>query len=214
MITNAGNVFSENEIAVINAAVTAAEQYLSRGFPFDYDVDLVVTPPSLLMATIPEDGITGRTYSSRLVMLVIDKQQAEISEDIVFETICHEMSHSMRWEKQPELANTLLENMIMEGLAVALEEKAMTDTKRKNKQFFLSTVQATDQKTIDELVEYLKSELENDQYDYERLFFRGDEKLPRWAGYKLGYYFVKKYMREHDVSIEEATLISYKNFSS
>lgn len=213
-VTNASNAFSEAEIEIIRAATVAAEQYLSKNFSFDYNVDVIVAPPSLLMATIPEDGITGRTYSSRLLVLVIDKQQAEIKEDIVFEIICHEMSHSTRWEKVPEFANTLFKNMILEGLAVVLEEKALADTGRKNKQFFLSTVQNTDQMTIDEIIDSLKPQFDSEQYDYERLFFWGDESLPRWAAYRLGYYFVKKYMQENGISIEEATLLSYKKFSS
>ena len=191
-----------------------AEQYLLKSFPLDYDIDIIITPPSLLLSTIAEDGIAGRTYSSSFVVLVIDKQQAEINEDIVFETICHEMSHSLRWEKVPEYANTLFKNMILEGLAVVLEEKALLDTNKESKQFFLSTVQDTDQKMIDNIIGVLESEFSNEHYDYERIFISGDEKLPRWAGYRLGYHFVKMFLHEKNVSIEQATLASYKSFSS
>ena len=66
-------------------------------------------------------------------MLSIDKQQRKISEDFVFETICHEMSHSLRWEKLPEYAETMFDGMILEGLAVVLEEEAMVKTGRQDK---------------------------------------------------------------------------------
>lgn len=36
--------------------------------------------------------------------------------------------------------------------------------------------------------------------------------MPRWAGYRLGYYYVKKYLEKTGRSIEEATLDSYKLF--
>lgn len=146
-------------------------------------------------------------------MLSIDKQQRKISEDFVFETICHEMSHSLRWEKLPEYAETMFDGMILEGLAVVLEEEAMVKTGRQDKQFFLKEMQKTPQAEIDKMIAVLKDKLEGKVYDYNKIFFTGDDILPRWAGYRLGYYFVKQYLHQTDQNIVQATLASYKDFT-
>jgi uncharacterized protein YjaZ len=212
-VANAGDIFSVEEIARMQAAANTAESYLINKIGFEYDVDLIITPPSQLMSTIPEDGITGRTYSSRLIVIVLDKNQAEVSQEAVFETICHEMSHSIRWEKLPEYANTLFEGMILEGLGVALEEKALADNGISSKQFFLQTVLETSPEMIEDTVSKLKNHFDNTNYDYEKIFYTGGEDLPRWAGYRLGYYFVKEHLEKSGISITEATTASYKDFS-
>lgn len=214
LIANANQKFTNDELAIFQQATTAANEFITNNFDFDYDVDIVVTAPSFLMNTIPEDGICGRTYNSQLIILVVDKQQVEISEDVVFETICHEMSHSLRWEKLPEYSNTLFKGMILEGLGVTLEAKAMSDSQRQNKQFFLKEMQSTDQEMIDAMIKQLRGLFDNEQYDYDMIFYTGSDTLPRWAGYRLGYYFVNKHLQETGTTIFDATLASYNNFKS
>jgi len=212
LIANADGTFTDGEVVVFQKAAEAAESFISKNFEFDYEVDIVVTTPSYLMSTIPEDGISGRTYTSRFIIIVIDKQESEITEDIVFETMCHEMSHSLRWEKVPEYANTLFKNMILEGLAVALEERAMSDTKRQHTQHFLKTMQETDEATISGIVSQLKGRFDDSRYDHETIFYTGNDKLPRWAGYRLGCYLVKKHLGITGNTIKRATLASYGEF--
>ena len=214
LIANANYNFTSRELSVFKSATESANEYISDHFDFDYEVDLVVVTPSFLMRVIPEDGLTAQTYSSRLIILTIDKSQRKIQEDIIFETICHEMSHSLRWEKLPEYANTMFEGMILEGLAITLEEKAMNVTNRRTKQFFLNEMTNTTQKEINTMTDQLRDSFNNDSYNYQTIFFTGDKTLPRWTGYKLGYYFVKKHLRETGQSIEQATLASYSEFSS
>ncbi len=213
LITNANQHFVNTELKVFQAATKKAEAFISDNFEFDYEVDLIIATPSFLLSTIPEDGIGGRTYHSRMIIAVIDKQQKPISEDTVYETICHEMSHSLRWEKLPEYSKTLFDGMILEGLAVVLEEKAMADSGRKNTQFFLKEVQSTTQPEIDRLIKVLKNNLHDEDYDYSTVFYTGSDILPRWTGYKLGYYFVKKYLEKTNETISQATLASYRKFT-
>lgn len=211
-IANAGNVFTSKETAIIKKAAAAAEDFIAANFTLDYTVDIVVTIPSYGMQTTPEDGISARTHTSQFIIMVLNPQQSPITEAVVFETLCHEMSHSLRWKKLPEYANTLLENIILEGLAVVLEEKAIHDTGRKNQQFFLDEMQNTSNDTIDAIVDELSNHFASNTYDYECLFYTGSNTLPRWAGYRLGYYLVKKYLKETDSSIIDATLASYRDF--
>lgn len=212
-IANANQSFTDKEVSLLRGAVRKAEIFISAMFQqFDYEVDIIITTPSFTLPTIAEDGIAGKTLHSRLIVLSIDKQQHEIAEDFVFETICHEMSHSLRWEKLPEYTETMFDGMILEGLAVVLEEEAMRSAGRQNMQFFLREMQKTSQQEIDQMISVLKGNFSDTQYDYHRIFFTGDDALSRWAGYELGYYFVKQYLRQADQSIAQATLTSYKDF--
>lgn len=213
LIANANNNFSSEEVAIITSASVRAEEFIRGHFTdFDYEVDLVVTAPSFLMNTIPEDGISGRTYNSRLVIIVLDKKQLAISERIIYETICHEMSHSLRWEKLPEYSDNLFKGMILEGLATVLEERALEAREIGVSQYFLETVKSTTAAEYREIISHLEGSFENEKYDYDTIFYTGDDKLPRWAGYRLGYYYVKKYLETTGRSIEEATLDSYSQF--
>lgn len=214
-IANANQNFTARELSILKNAAKKAEAFIFTIFQqFDYEVDIIITTPSFILPTIAEDGIAGKTLHSRLIVLSIDKQQRKISEDFVFETICHEMSHSFRWEKLPdEYAETMFDGMILEGLAVVLEEEAMVKTGRQDKQFFLKEMQKTPQAEIDKMIAVLKDKLESKVYDYNKIFFTGDDILPRWAGYRLGYYFVKQYLRQTDQNIVQATLASYKDFT-
>ena len=212
-IANANQTFTDAEIAMFKNAAQQAEAFVSSEFAqFAYEVDVNIATPAHLLPTIAEDGIAGKTFHSRLIMLSIDKSQHEISEDFIFETICHEMSHSLRWEKLPEYAETMFDGMILEGLAVVLEEEVMADSGRRDQQFFLREVQKTSQAEIDKMIAALKDSLENKVYDYNKIFFTGDNVLPRWAGYKLGYYFVKQHLHQTSQTIAQATLASYKDF--
>lgn len=212
-IANANQTFTDAEIAIFKNTAQQAETFVSSEFAqFDYEVDVIVTTPSFTLPTIVEDGIAGKTLHSRLIMISVDKSQHGVSEDFIFETICHEMSHSLRWEKLPEYAETMFDGMILEGLAVALEEEAIIKLGRRNQQFFLREMQKTSQAEIDKIIAALQGNFEDKIYDYTKIFFTGDDILPRWAGYKLGYYFVKQYLHQTSQTIAQATLASYKDF--
>ena len=51
--------------------------------------------------------------------------------------MCHELAHSLRWEKVPEYGETMCNDMILKVQAVILEEKAKNKCKQYNKQCFL-----------------------------------------------------------------------------
>lgn len=212
-ITNAAQYFTKPEVATIKSAAVAAEAFIADHFTFDYPVDIVITGKSYLMQTIPEDGITGRTYDSRFIIILLDKAQRPITKAAVYETICHELSHSLRWEKLPEYANTLFKGMILEGLAAVLEEKAIEEAGYSDRQFFLDTLISTTDAECEQMIKVLKASFDAKDYDYETIFFTGNDTLPRWAGYRLGYYYVKKYLKQTGRTIEQATLDSYELFT-
>lgn len=210
-IANASGYFTPSEVKIIKDGVRAAERYIAAHFTLDYDIDMIVTTPSYMMKPIPEDGVSGRTYSSRLVGVVLDKADVKISKQAVFETVCHEMSHSLRWEKLPEISEDLFDGLILEGLATALEEHAIGELGGES-QFFLKTIQKMTDTEFASIISKLQASFSERAYDYETIFFTGDDSLPRWAGYGLGYYYVKKYLDATGRSIEQATLDSYAEF--
>ena len=210
-IANASKDFTDTDVTAIRRAVKRAETFVSGVFrSFDYDLDLIVVSSSPTTPTIPQDGIGGRTYHSRLIVIALDKSQHEPSEDFIFETVCHELSHSLRWENVPEFAETLFDSMVMEGLAVVLEEQAMNQSGYELRQFFLTEVRRTELKEINTMIAVLNDKFDDTEYDYETIFFSGNDLLPRWTGYKLGYYLVKRYLSKTKQTIDQATLASYK----
>lgn len=46
------------------------------------------------------------------------------------------------------------------------------------------------------ILEKLRSQLDSNYYDYDTIFFNGNDELPRWVGYSLGYYLVKNILRK------------------
>lgn len=212
LIANATHQFSVEDQRLIKEAVKDAETFINSTFVFDYDVDVVITAPSFLMKTIPEDGIGGRTYNSRLIILVINKKEKAITADAVFEIVCHEMSHSLRWEKVPEYSDDMFKGMILEGLAIVLEQKAI-EARGGEKQFFLKSMLETTEGEYQRIIHELEASFSKNSYDYEAIFYNGNDTLPRWAGYRLGYYFVKRYLEKTGRTIEQATLDSYSQFN-
>ena len=52
--------------------------------------------------------------------------------------MCHALAHSLRWEKVPEYAETIFDGIILEGMAVVLEEEAMITALKDNFYLFSS----------------------------------------------------------------------------
>jgi hypothetical protein len=70
--------------------------------------------------------------------------------------MCHELAYSLHWEKVPEHTETIFDGIILEGMAVVLEEEAMNKFKRYNKQFFLRETQNIRRKEVNAMVTALK----------------------------------------------------------
>ena len=64
----------------------------------------------------------------------------------------------------------------------------------------------------EKILEKLRDQLNLEKYDYETIFFNGSENLPRWSGYSLGYYLVKKYLKKTKKEIEDVFSDKYEDF--
>ena len=93
------------------------------------------------------------------------------------------------------------------------ELERMTQFKdKKEKQFFIKTIIERPDKENEKILGLLLDQLESGSYDYGAIFFNGNKVLPRWAGYSLGYYFVKKYLEKTNKTIEDAFADKYSDY--
>lgn len=190
-------------------AIKIAEEHAFAKLKIDWNIDVVVTN-RVHEFIIPEDGVGGRTYASDFVLIGIDKDK--VSKNKLAEILVHELCHAARWGKNDEWADTLFDEMISEGIATYFESEFAKD--ETEKQFFLKTVTELSEKENKKIYEELEKQLQDKEYDYQTIFFNGNEKLPCWSGYSLGYYLVKKYLEKTGRLIEEAFVDKYADIKA
>lgn len=208
-IADAKKVFTEQDCKSIHSGISRAKAYAATKLQIVEDIDIIVTPelPDFL---IPEDKLGARTYTGNFILASFTPKY--VIEDLVYEVTCHEMCHAARWQKNPADMKNLFDGMILEGLAIVFEEQSVKN--QSIKQFFLQTMlQRTNQENA-KILKLLKNELDNEYYDYFSIFITGNKKkdIPRWAGYSVGYYLVKKYLSQTNKTIEEVFTEPFDNF--
>lgn len=208
LITRAnGNL--DSKVEAIKKAVKEAEQYVYPKLKVDWDIDLLVTN-RLYDIIIPDDGVGGRTQTSDFIEFAIDEEKA--TENLISEMVAHELCHAARWGKNDEWINSLLDGVISEGIATYLEAEFVKD--RNEKTVFIKTILERSDKENEKILEKLRSQLDSNYYDYDTNFFGGSNDLPRWSGYSLGYYLVRKYLKKTGKKIEDAFADKYADFKT
>lgn len=140
--------------------------------------------------TIPETGEGGYTPTGDWIQISLDltgktHEVRTVIEKRLPATIYHEMNHIKRWNTVG-FGATFIENLISEGLACAFElEQAEHDVKP----FFLAS-----ESEIKELFTVVASSNDRIQnsYSYFDWFTVGNTEIPKWLGYKLGYYVISE----------------------
>ena len=193
--------------ATIEKAVEEAEQYAFPKLKIDWDIDLLVTN-RLYDILIPEDGVGGRTRTSDFIEFAINDEKA--TKNLISEMIAHELCHAARWGKSDEWINFLFDGLIFEGIATYFEAEFIKN--RQEKSIFIKDILKRTDSENKNILKILRSHLDSNNYDYDTIFFYGNKELPRWAGYSLGYYLVKKYLEKTGKSIEDAFADKYANF--
>ena len=200
-----GNLSDSREIIV--DAVKTAEEYVFPKLKVNWDIDLLVTN-RLYDIIIPEDGVGGRTRTSDFIEFAINEEKA--TKNLISEMVAHEFCHAARWGKNDEWINSLFDGIISEGIATYLEAEFVKD--RKEKTVFIETILERTDDENKKILEKLRDQLESNYYDYDTIFFNGNDELPRWSGYSLGYYLVKKYLEKTNKKIEYAFADKYAEF--
>lgn len=200
-----GNLSDKKEM--IKNAVKSAEEYVFPKLKIDWDIDVLATN-RLYDIVIPEDGVGGRTRASDFIEFAINEEKA--TENLVSEMMAHELCHAARWGKNDEWINSLFDGLIFEGIACVLEAEFVKI--KSEKSFFIKTILERTDDENEKILEKLRDQLDSNHYDYYNIFFNGDEELPRWSGYSLGYYLVKKYLEKTNKKIEDAFADKYEDF--
>jgi len=201
-----GNLSDRSEM--IMDAVKAAEEYAFPKLKIDWDIDVLVT--NRVPMIIPENGAGGYTFSADFIRIIIDDKKA--TENLISENVVHELCHAARWGKNDEWAKTLFDGLIFEGLACVLEAEFVKD--KSEKSLFIKTILERTDDENKKILASLQDKLDSNEYNYDEIFFNGNDKLPHWAGYSVGYYLVKKYLEKTNKKIEDAFADKYADFNA
>ncbi|MBI4095362.1 MAG: hypothetical protein HY438_00715 [DPANN group archaeon] len=131
---------------------------------------------------IPETGESAITLTEDQIGIYVDVRRIKQLRARLPQTIYHELNHAARGHNALHSKSTLLQAIIAEGLAIAVEEE------------FFNNIPPYGKYTKKEVEKYLKilnKNLHVKKYDYYE-WFHGAGKLPRWLGYKVGAYIVKQ----------------------
>lgn len=200
LIANASHSLSDQNILNItngfDRAVTKAGEVLSLS-----NVDVICINDSFQV--IPETGMSGYTPNRNLVYLYVDSG-VEISEDETFYTLMHEFSHAKRYEKQG-YGETLFDSMIFEGIGVALEDEESSG----QGSFLSNYIKDKDNRALFE-----KVASSFDEHDFDRFywFIQESDDMPRWTGYRVGYYIVTEFMKKTNKKASELVLEDFDSF--
>lgn len=200
-----GNLSNKKEM--IGKAIKVAEEYVFPKLKIDWDIDVLVTN-RLNDILIPEDGVGGRTIVSDFIMFAINQEKA--TEALISEVLVHELCHAVRWGKNNEWMNSLFDGVINEGIATYFEAEFIKN--RNEKTVFIQTILKRPDEENEKILDQVRDRLDSNEYDYNAIFFTGNNKLPRWSGYSLGFYLVKKYLEKTGKTIEEAFADKYADF--
>lgn len=206
LLANANGNLDETKDTIL-AAVKEVESYAFSKLKIDWNIDVVVTD-SAYSIIIPEDGVGGYTYANNFIVSALDLKSMSIPR--FKEMLAHELCHAARWGKNNEWMNTLFDGMISEGVATYFNAEFAKNNSEK--QFFTKTILERSDEENEHILNELRGNLDDKHYDYNTIFFSGNDKLPRWSGYSLGYYLVKKYLEKTHKTIEEAFADKYEDF--
>ena len=144
--------------------------------------------------TIPEIGVGSFTDRNGNVEIAIDVKRGDLRptlETWIPASVAHELHHSSRIRTGPGYGVTLGDALVSEGLADHFVFEVFPRTPSQPWDHALTTAQ--------ERALWLVARRELNirlGYDRQQWFF-GSGKIPRWAGYTLGYDIVAAYLHHH-----------------
>jgi hypothetical protein len=200
-----GNLSDKKEM--IEKTVKVAEEYVFPKLKIDWDIDVLVTN-RLHDIIIPEDGVGGLTITADFIEFAINQEKA--TEYLISEMLVHELCHAARWGKNNERITSLFDGIISEGIATYFEAEFIKN--RNERTIFIKTILGRSDEENEKILDQLRDRLDSNEYDYNAIFFTGNNKLSRWSGYSLGFYLVKKYLKKTGKTIEEAFADKYVDF--
>lgn len=167
LLANANGNLDEIKDTIL-AAVKEVESYAFSRLKIDWDIDVVVSANAYSLI-IPEDGVGGYTYASDFIVSALDLKSMSIPR--FREMLVHELGHAARWGKNDEWMNTLFDGMISEGIATYFNAEFAKNNNEK--QFFTKTILERSDEENERILNELRNDLDNKNYDYSTIFFYG-----------------------------------------
>lgn len=153
------------------------------------DLDVVVSHSENV---IPETGDAGYASTGYDIQLWLDanrKDAVEVISTRLPRTLAHEAHHSKRW-RGPGYGKTLLDALVTEGLAQHFEKELFGYEPVTSFPFAAADAE--------KVRDRLKRDMASSGYSHDVWFLsRGDESMPKWAGYRIGYAVVQHYLNLH-----------------
>ncbi len=154
------------------------------------DVDIVVfDDPS---NAIPELGIGGFTSDNHTVCIYLDPTHKKFKtiQGELLRTLAHELHHVAR-RREVGHGDNLFETLITEGLAEQFEAEV---TKKK----VSICAQALRDSEVKKFLKKAQKEFFKEKFSYNDWFFGSKaRKIPRWTGYAIGYFLIKRYLEKN-----------------
>jgi hypothetical protein len=160
---------------------------------------------SLSYLIIPEYGFGAMTENHESLVFTLSPDKEGLSESLENDyraLIVHELHHVVRLQKfsYSNERFSLLESVVMEGLAEAFQEELYPDSP------LHINLELNDQ---DEWIQ--KMLIEGEDYDYNAWFY-GSAEVPRWVGYTIGYHIVKRTLAEKKITASDAVWMKAEEF--
>lgn len=165
----------------IDEVISSCSKKVKEIFPLN-EVDVVVVIGK------SEIGIHGNSFYEDTILIIIDSNyDGKDFVEKLSSTYFHELHHLARIATVG-YGETLEEAIVTEGLALAMEREMGYTT---------SYHQFENPSELSLVLQEFEKERHKKYYDHNQWFF-GEGRLPKWSGYKLGYYFVSKYFETSD----------------
>lgn len=159
-------------------------------------------------SVVPELGISGYAKNPTTIFLSIDPSSSYLRDNLkqgIASTVTHELHHVMRMSGVG-YGNTLLEALVSEGLADHFDiELNQTEPKP-----WSIALKHHELKALSLLAE---KEHHSRFYNHQDWFFGSkDEKIPRWAGYAIGFDLVGRYLEHRGLRPSQLIDVSANDF--
>jgi uncharacterized protein YjaZ len=132
-------------------------------------------------------GTMGYTPWERTFQLLLDP--AGFSVESMRETVAHEYNHAVYFCHHLSAKNTILNSMIMEGLAEKFRETVVGGDRAP-----WST--ALSKEEVKESIDKLKEDFDTIDHNLYNDVFFGSDKYKRWTGYSIGYRVVDELLQD------------------
>lgn len=194
----------------IETVLQSAAQYSFTQLNTPKDIDIVIANSD--HRVIPESHMGGVENWAQMITITIDLPNLDrnVADGDLFITACHEIAHATRDQTNSEYMVNLCDGMVNEGLATYFGIQSALDNNY-NLGYFEQAMYDCPDDENQRILTILADELGNERYDYYGIFFDGvpERNLPRWSGYSLGYYIVKKYIEHTCKPFAEVLTLPY-----